>query len=105
MVILDLMLPGMDGIEVCQRLRSGGNIPILMLTAKDALQDRVQGLDAGADDYMTAVRARRCWRIQPAAPHADGTSPGDHLRRPDADTSTRQPRQRTVILLTAMNDL
>lgn len=53
LVILDLMLPGMDGIEVCQRLRSGGSVPILMLTAKDAVQDRVQGLDAGADDYMT----------------------------------------------------
>jgi two-component system, OmpR family, response regulator MprA len=53
LVILDLMLPGMDGLEVCQRLRSGGSTPILMLTAKDAVQDRVQGLDAGADDYMT----------------------------------------------------
>jgi len=53
LVILDLMLPGMDGIEVCQRLRSVGSTPILMLTAKDAVQDRVQGLDAGADDYMT----------------------------------------------------
>lgn len=53
LVILDLMLPGMDGIEVCQRLRTSGNIPIMMLTAKDALQDRVQGLDAGADDYMS----------------------------------------------------
>lgn len=52
LVILDLMLPGMDGIEVCQRLRNTGNIPILVLTAKDALQDRIQGLDAGADDYM-----------------------------------------------------
>ena len=53
LVILDLMLPGMEGSEVCQRLRSGGSTPILMLTAKDAVQDRVQGLDAGADDYMT----------------------------------------------------
>ncbi len=52
LVILDWMLPGMDGLEVCQRLRTGGNIPVLMLTAKDTLQDRVQGLDAGADDYM-----------------------------------------------------
>jgi len=52
LVILDWMLPGMDGLEVCQRLRGGGNIPILMLTAKDTVQDRVQGLDAGADDYM-----------------------------------------------------
>ncbi len=53
LVILDLMLPGMDGLEVTQRLRTDGNIPILMLTAKDNITDRVQGLDAGADDYMT----------------------------------------------------
>lgn len=52
LVVLDLMLPGMDGVEVCQRLRAGGNVLILMLTARDALHDRVQGLDAGADDYM-----------------------------------------------------
>lgn len=53
LVILDLMLPGMDGLEVTQRMRMDGNIPILMLTAKDTINDRVLGLDAGADDYMT----------------------------------------------------
>ncbi len=52
LVILDWMLPGLDGLEVCHRLRTGGRLPILMLTAKDAVQDRVQGLDAGADDYL-----------------------------------------------------
>jgi two-component system response regulator MprA len=52
LVILDLMLPGMDGLEVCKRLRSAGSLPILMLTAKDSIQDRVHGLDAGADDYL-----------------------------------------------------
>ncbi|MCJ7584431.1 MAG: response regulator transcription factor [Anaerolineales bacterium] len=52
LVILDWMLPGMDGLEVCRRLRIGGSLPILMLTAKDTIQDRVQGLDAGADDYL-----------------------------------------------------
>lgn len=52
LVILDWMLPGMDGLDVCHRLRLGGKMPILMLTAKDSIQDRVQGLDAGADDYM-----------------------------------------------------
>jgi two-component system response regulator MprA len=51
-VILDWMLPGMDGLEVCRRLRAGGAVPILMLTAKDAVGDRVLGLDAGADDYL-----------------------------------------------------
>src|SRR5512136_1488389 len=52
LIILDWMLPGMDGLEVCRRLRMGGSLPILILTAKDTVQDRVQGLDAGADDYM-----------------------------------------------------
>lgn len=51
-VILDLMLPGIDGLEVCKRLRQVSNLPILMLTARDAVSDRVTGLDAGADDYL-----------------------------------------------------
>lgn len=52
LVILDLMLPGMDGLEVCRRLRAVSSVPILMLTAKDTVPDRVTGLDAGADDYL-----------------------------------------------------
>src|SRR5512143_727844 len=52
LVILDWMLPGLTGIEVCKRLRAAGPVPILMLTAKDAVSDKVQGLDAGADDYI-----------------------------------------------------
>jgi two-component system response regulator MprA len=52
LVVLDWMLPGLDGLEVCRRLRQGGPMPILMLTAKDTVNDRVMGLDAGADDYM-----------------------------------------------------
>lgn len=52
LVILDVMLPGLDGFEVCRRLRAGGTVPILMLTAKDAVADRVKGLDSGADDYV-----------------------------------------------------
>lgn len=52
LVILDWMLPGIDGLEVCRRLRAASSVPILMLTAKDAVSDRVQGLDAGADDYL-----------------------------------------------------
>jgi two-component system response regulator MprA len=51
-VILDWMLPGIDGLEVCRRLRLESDVPILMLTVKDAVADRVLGLDAGADDYL-----------------------------------------------------
>ena len=52
LVVLDVMLPGMDGLEICQRLRRGTNVPILMLTARDAVPDRIAGLDRGADDYL-----------------------------------------------------
>lgn len=52
LVILDWMLPGLDGLEVCKRLRAAGDVPIIMLTAKDDVKDRVMGLDAGADDYL-----------------------------------------------------
>jgi two-component system response regulator MprA len=52
LVILDWMLPGLDGLEVCKRLRAASDVPILMLTAKDDIRDRVTGLDAGADDYL-----------------------------------------------------
>jgi two-component system response regulator MprA len=52
LVILDLGLPRLDGMEVARRLRSADDVPILMLTARDALESRVEGLDAGADDYL-----------------------------------------------------
>ncbi len=51
-VVLDLGLPKLDGVEVCRRLRTEGDVPILILTARDALDARVQGLDSGADDYL-----------------------------------------------------
>jgi two-component system response regulator MprA len=53
LIVLDLMLPGMDGLEVARRLRAAGdNVPILMLTARDSVPDRVEGFEAGADDYL-----------------------------------------------------
>lgn len=52
-IILDLMLPNLSGIEVCRRLRQTSDVPIIMLTAKDDISDKVTGLDIGADDYMT----------------------------------------------------
>ncbi|SFL35638.1 response regulator transcription factor [Halanaerobium salsuginis] len=53
LLLLDLMLPGMDGIEVCRRVREFSDLPIIMLTAKSELDDKVEGLDTGADDYLT----------------------------------------------------
>jgi two-component system response regulator MprA len=52
LVVLDLMLPGIDGLEVCRRLRAADDVPILVLTARGTVSDRIAGLDSGADDYM-----------------------------------------------------
>jgi two-component system response regulator MprA len=104
-VILDWMLPGMDGLEVCRRLRAAGPVPILMLTAKDAVGDRVMGLDAGADDYLVKpfafdeLLARMRALLRRAAP----SSP-EVLKFADLtlDTGTRQAfRGERAIELTA----
>jgi len=75
LVVLDWMLPGLDGIEVCRRLRGQTELPIIMLTARDAVHDRVAGLEAGADDYLVKpfhfdellarIRARLRRRLPP----------------------------------------
>ncbi len=92
-VILDWMLPGMDGLEVCRRLRLGGSVPILMLTAKDAVGDRVQGLDAGADDYLVKPFAfdELLARLRALLRRASPAQP-EILRYADMslDTGTRQ---------------
>ena len=51
-IVIDVMMPGMDGISLCRTVRESSSVPILMLTAKDAVEDRVAGLEAGADDYV-----------------------------------------------------
>ena len=53
LILLDVMLPKVDGIEVCQRIREKSNVPIIMLTAKGEDMDKILGLEYGADDYMT----------------------------------------------------
>ncbi len=80
LIILDIMLPGVDGLEVCRRLRAESSVPIIMLTAKGGEMDRVVGLEIGADDYVAkpfsprelvarvrAVLRRRVREISPAA--------------------------------------
>ena len=105
LVILDWMLPGMDGLEVCRRIRDLGNQPVLMLTAKDTLEDRVQGLDAGADDYLVKpfeldellARIRALLR-RTQVERAPILTFGDL----SLDTSTRQAtRKSRLIMLTA----
>ena len=59
LVLLDLMLPGLPGTEVCRRLRSRSNVPVIMLTAKDGEIDKVVGLELGADDYVTKPYSSR----------------------------------------------
>src|SRR5436309_13537858 len=79
LVVLDIMLPGLDGISVCRRLRSTGSVPILLLTALGGTEERVRGLDSGADDYLVKpfayeellARVRALLRRTP---------PADHLR-------------------------
>jgi two-component system response regulator MprA len=96
LVLLDIMLPGMDGIEVCRRLRAATDVPILMLTAKESIEDRVAGLDAGADDYLVKpfsfdellARVRALLRrAQPSQPQVYRFSDLE------LDTGTRQGRR------------
>jgi DNA-binding response OmpR family regulator len=79
LVLLDLALPKLDGIEVCRRIRSESTVPILMLTARDEEIDKVLGLEIGADDYITkpfSIRELRS-RIRAAVRRANLSPPGD----------------------------
>ena len=101
LVILDLMLPGMDGLRVCRRMRRGSataGIPVIMLTARGEEADRISGLELGADDYVTKpfspkeLAARVAALLRRAAPAAGGAGRvrADHDRRRTAsrDRST-----------------
>ena len=76
MVLLDLMLPGLTEIEICRRVRKFSQIPIIMLTAKDEIMDKVAGLDSGADDYLTKPFAieELLARMRVAFKHSTGTA-------------------------------
>src|SRR6187431_3791562 len=84
LVLLDLMLPGVDGIEVCARIREESGVPIIMLTAKSDTTDVVKGLESGADDYVVKpfnpkeLVARIRTRLRPVLPEsADTVGIGD----------------------------
>ena len=92
MVLLDVMMPKMDGLEVCRRIRKAGNTPVMMLTAKGETFDKVLGLELGADDYMVKpfdakevvarIKAvlRRCQTTTAAAESTEGVIEFDNLR-------------------------
>ena len=81
-IILDWMLPGRDGIEILKALRTRGNkSPVVLLTARDAVEDRVLGLDSGADDYLVKPFALpNCW--PESGPCRDGPVPQNHRSSP-----------------------
>jgi DNA-binding response OmpR family regulator len=92
-VVLDLMLPGMDGFEVCRRIRSSGDLPIIMLTARNDDMDVVAGLEAGADDYVVKpVQAR----VLEARIRAVLRRTGGEPRRPDADPAVERHGDLTI---------
>jgi two-component system, OmpR family, response regulator MprA len=99
LVLLDLGLPKLDGIAVAQRMRDDGDVPILMLTARDAIESRVEGLDSGADDYLVKpferqellARMRALLRRRPPRGEAN-LSVGDLLLNPDTHEVHRGER-------------
>jgi len=99
LVILDLGLPKLDGVEVCRRLRESGDVPILILTARSETDDRVEGLDAGADDYLVKpferaellARIRALLRRRPPRGTASLTV-GDLVLNPGTREVTRGER-------------
>ncbi len=99
LVILDLGLPKLDGIDVCRRLRAAGDVPILILTARSDTDDRVEGLDAGADDYLAKpferaellARMRALMRRRPPRGSASLTV-GDLSLNPDTREVVRGER-------------
>lgn len=100
LVLLDLGLPDVDGLEVCNRLRDGNDVPILMLTARAETEDRVTGLDSGADDYLVKpfdrsellARIRALLRRHP--PHGSAMLVAGDLRvNPDTREAVRGDRE------------
>ena len=111
LVVLDVMLPGLDGFEVCRRIREISTVPILLLSAKGEEIDRVIGLEIGADDYLTKpfamrellarVRAMlRRARMSPVLSDVNGAgaaSPPDHAERLESGDLWLDPRRRTAM--------
>ena len=95
-VVLDLMLPGLSGLEVCRRTRAKSDVPILILSARDEVEDRVDGLNLGADDYLVKPFAFEELAARVIALlRRSGAPPGRFLRQADLelDQATREVRR------------
>jgi DNA-binding response OmpR family regulator len=95
-VVLDLMLPGLSGLEVCRRTRAKSDVPILILSARDEVEDRVDGLNLGADDYLVKPFAFEELAARVVALlRRSGAPPGRVLRQADLelDQATREVRR------------
>ncbi len=101
LVVLDIMMPGINGIEVTKRLRGGGDVPILMLTAKGTVADKVTGFESGADDYLVKPFAfdELLARVR-ALLRRHQPKEGEILRFSDLtlDTATREVRRRNKVI-------
>ncbi|WP_435270343.1 response regulator transcription factor [Streptomyces sp. 1222.5] len=101
LVVLDLMLPGMDGLEVCRRIRAHGPVPVIMLTARGDEDDRILGLEVGADDYVTKPFSPRelVLRVESVLRRSRPATAGQPLAAaglsvdPDARRATRNGRE------------
>ena len=99
LVVLDVMLPKLDGLEVCKQLRSTSFVPIIMLTARDDEVDKVLGLELGADDYITKPFSIREFRSRVRAALRRAATPRHDAREPEpiaVDGLTIDPARRTV---------
>ncbi len=107
LVVLDLMLPGMDGLEVCRRLRGEGPVPVVMLTARGDEDDRILGLEVGADDYVTKPFSPRelvlrvesvLRRARPSAPAGRPLAAAGLTADPDARRATKDGTELALTL-------
>lgn len=98
LVVLDLMLPGMDGLEVCRRMRGRGPVPVIMLTARGDEDDRILGLEVGADDYVTKPFSPRelVLRVESVLRRTRLTRPAQEVRPLSAAGLAVDPAARRV---------
>jgi DNA-binding response OmpR family regulator len=99
LIVLDLMLPGIDGLEVCRRLRKSNDVPIIMLTALGSETDRVVGLEVGADDYLTKPFSPRelVLRVESVLRRAGEADKATSGRVVDGDLSVDSDRHEVLL--------